>query len=268
MSTASSRPAQLLALIDDPSHPPLGGSSPLDGALLGMLVHLAYSDGIVQDDELALMSRLRPDLDVAGVLAWAASVAQRTFDANQVAAVVRDPADRWATLRLATRMVCMDGEIAEEEAAVLRDLAEVFELPADAPDRAVREVVAKGGAFDRERVATAVRNMLWDRITPTRDEPEGPLASVIPPSATFVCTMSVDDDEVAVLCFEGIAAAFDRGPAFVRWTEIRSYTRVPVPGASFHLRTTTQHYKMGDPRMRDVGRLLDFIFGREAVPEA
>lgn len=264
----TSRAAELLALIDDPSRPALAAGGDVDGPLMAMLVHLAYSDGVVQDDELALMARIRPDLDVAGVMAWASQVAQRTFDAHQVAAVVTEPAERWTALRLATRMVCMDGDIADEELFVLRDLAEVFGLPADAPERAVSEVVARGGPIARERIAAAVRNMLWKRITPTRDEPEGPLASVIPSTVTHVCTMTVDDEEVAALCYEGLAAMFERGPHFIRWTEIRSYTRVPVPGASFHLRTANQHLKMSDPRLRDVGSLLDYIFGREPVPEA
>ena len=263
-----SRVAEYLALIEQPGHPPIRGEHPHDAPLLSLLVHLAYSDGIVQDDELALLSRIRPDLDVAGVMEWAAGVAGQSFDPRKMAAAIPDSSERWTTLQLATRMVCMDGDVAIEEMGILRDLAEVFDLDEAAPDRAVREVVAPGGAIARERVSASLRNMMWDRIHPTRDEPESDLLQVEPADATHVCTMTMDDEEVAALYFEGLLARFEAGPRFVRWTDIVSYTRVPVPGASFHLHTEQLHLKMSDPRMRDVGRLLDFIYGREALPDA
>ncbi|MEZ4319816.1 MAG: TerB family tellurite resistance protein [Myxococcota bacterium] len=263
-----SRVAEYLALVDEPERPALEGSHPHDEPLLSLLVHLAYSDGIVQDDELALLSRIRPDLDVAGVMDWAAGIAERTFDSRLLAAAIVDASDRWETMQLATRMVCMDGDVADEELGILRDLTEVFGLDDGAPERAVAEVVAQGGPIARARVSASLRNMMWDRAEPTRDEPEHDLAGVAPEEASHVCTMLIEDEEVAALYFEGIAAVFETGARFVRWTEITTYTRVPVPGASFHLRTASQHLKMSDPRMRDVGRLLDYIYGREALPDA
>ncbi|MCB9676773.1 MAG: TerB family tellurite resistance protein [Alphaproteobacteria bacterium] len=263
-----SRVAEYLELVDEPERGALDGTHPHDEPLLALLVQMAYSDGIVQDDELALLSRIRPDLDVAGVMEWAAGVAERTFDPRVLAAAITSPADRWTTLRLATRMVCMDGDVADEEVGILRDLAEVFDLDDEAPDRAVAEVVAQGGPIARERVSASLRNMMWDRVEPTRDEPEVELEGVAPEDATHVCTMKIEDEEVAALYFEGLLALFEGGPKFVRWDEIRTYTRVPVPGASFHLHTNRDHLKMSDPRMRDVGRLLDYIYGREALPDA
>jgi hypothetical protein len=263
-----SRVAEYLALIEQPDHPPLRGDHPHDGPLLSLLVHLAYSDGIVQDDELALLSRIRPDLDVAGVMEWAAGVAEQSFDPRLLAAAIPGVDDRWVTLQLATRMVCMDGDVAIEEMGILRDLAECFSLEASAPDDAVAEVVAQGGPIARDRVSASLRNMMWDRIEPTRDEPESDLRDVEPADATHVCTMIMDGEEVAALYFEGLLARFEAGPRFVHWTDIVTYTRVPVPGASFHLHTAGQHLKMNDPRMRDVGRLLDYIYGREALPDA
>jgi len=263
-----SRVAEFLVLVDEPERPALAGEHPHDGPLLSLLVHIAYSDGIVQDDELALLSRIRPDLDVAGVMEWAAGIAEQSFSANLLAAAITDRTDRWQTMQLATRMVCMDGDVADEEVGILRDLAEVFGMDEQAHERAVAEVVAEGGPIARERVSASLRNMMWDRTQPTRDEPEGELAGVEPEDGTHVCTMFIDDEEVAALYFEGISAVFEAGPRFVRWTDILTYTRVPVPGASFHLHTANVHLKMNDPRMRDVGRLLDFIYGREELPDA
>ncbi|MCA9571112.1 MAG: hypothetical protein KC656_24905 [Myxococcales bacterium] len=83
-----------------------------------------------------------------------------------------------------------------------------------------------------------------------------------------MATVLLGGAEVAALYVEGLAAAFESGPDFVAWPAIRTYTRVPVPGASFHLKTADRHLKMNDPRMRDIGALLDYVYGREALPEA
>lgn len=263
-----SRVADYIALIEDPEAPPLSVGHPLDEALLTLMVFLAYSDGVLHVDELALLARMRPDLTIDGVRRWVDQQADITFDSAGLAADLPGPVERWQAMRLATRMVCMDGDVAEEELMVLSDLARAFGLDAHAPQRAVREVVANGGPISEDRLRSSLRNMLWRQTLPTREEPEADLAGTAPSDAEHIATVLLGDDEVAALYLEGLAVMAEAGARFVAWPAIRTYTRVPVPGASFHLHTEHEHLKMSDPRMRDIGALLDYIYGREALPEA
>lgn len=262
-----SRVAELIALIEDPERE-ARGTHPQDRPLLELLVFLAYSDGILAPDELALIGRMRPDLDEQAVRHWVDEQADITFDSDGMAAAFPDPVERWGIMRLATRMMCIDGDIAEEELTVLTVLARVLGMDEQAPRRAVREVVADGGPVSESRLMSSLRNMLWRKTRPHRDEPDGVLGGVAPDDAGHVATIVLGDEEVAALYVEGLSAAFSSGPRFVRWTDIRSYTRVPVPGASFHLHTDALHLKMADPRMRDIGALLDYVYGRETLPDA
>lgn len=263
-----SRVTELIALIEDPDREAVEDRHPLDAALLELLVFLAYSDGVLDPDELALIGRMRPDLEPAEVRRWVDEQADITFDSSAMAEALPDPVERWSVMRLATRMMCIDGDIAEEELSVLADLADALQMDPAAPSRAVREVVAAGGPVSQDRLLSSLRNMFWRSTRPTRDEPEGALAEVAPEDGEHVATVTLEGEEVAALYVEGLAAAFASGARFVPWAEIRTYTRVPVPGASFHLHTDTVHLKMGDPRMRDIGALLDYVYGREVLPDA
>lgn len=262
-----SRVDEYLKLIDDPKHPALTPGHPADAALLSLLVQLAWSDGVVQGDEFALLQRVRPDLDPGDLMTWADEVAAGTLDLDALAAAAPSQDDRWNVLRLAARMVCLDGDVAEEEVDHLQEIAAHLRLPDGAGRRVVDEVVARGGEVTRAQALDALRNMFWDVLIPSRDELAGPLASVVPADARPVCSISLDGLEVAGLFLEGLAGSFDGGPAFVRWSDIGTYTRVPVPGAGFHLHTREgRHLSMSDPRLRDIGALLDFIHGRTPVP--
>lgn len=255
----------LLELIGDPER---RAAEPLiapDDPLMDLLVHLAFSDGVLADDELALLVRLRPDQTVHQVREWLQRFDHGTFDARAVAAAGHPP---FKVLQLATRMVCMDGDVAKEEIVILEDLAEAMHLDEEAPKRAVDEVVAPGGALPEERVLASLRNMLWRKLEPTRDEPSGELGAAIPGDAEHVATMLHGNDEVAALYLDGFAAYFEDGARFVRFDEIETYTRVPVPGASFHVHTLKEHLKIADGRMRELGQLLDFLYGRDHIPDA
>lgn len=256
---------ELLELIGDPEReveqPPLAEDDPL----MGLLVHLAFSDGVLADDELALLARLRPDLGTHGVRDWLDGFDHDTFDARMVAAAGHDGRK---VLQLATRMICMDGDVAAEEVTILEDLAEAFQMDEEAPERAVAEVVATGGALPEERVMASLRNMLWRQLEPTRDEPSGELGAVVPGDAEHVATMLFGEDEVAALYLDGFVAWFEDGARFLRFQDIVTYTRVPVPGASFHVHTEKEHLKIADGGLRELGQLLDFLYGRDLIPDA
>lgn len=257
---------EYLARIDDPTRPPLTDTHPHDAVLQGLLVHLAYSDGIVQGDEFALLRHVRPDLSDADLMAWANDVAAQGFDMASLAEALDTPEARWSGLRFAARMACLDGDVAGEERVELERLAEALALPPTAVIEAVAEVVATVKA-DTARVADALRHMFWDSLVPEREDLESDLAAVVPEGATLVCRVLLrDDTEVAGLFQEGLVARFDDGPAFVAWSAIEAYTRVPVPGAAFHLTADDTTHSIGDPRLRDLGKLLDAVYIQRAQP--
>ena len=96
----------------------------------------------------------------------------------------------------------------------------------------------------------------------------GELGAVVPGDAEHVATMLYGDDEVAALYLDGFAAFFEDGARFVRFADIATYTRVPVPGASFHVHTEKEHLKIADGGLRELGQLLDFLYGRDLIPDA
>ena len=268
-----SRVHDYLELIDNPGTA-LTAPEPTqvgdDEVLLALLVHLAFADGVVEGDEFALLRRVRPDMSDNDLMMWTMETAGAPMDWDALVAALPDPASRWAGLRFAARMVCLDGNVADDEIKDLRILAERLMLDATTVQRAVDEVVARVDHASPDALAAALR-MLWDELVPDRDDLESDLAGVVPDGAQLVCRVllhgtgpGAPDEEVAALFQGGLAGRFDQGPRFVAWTEIERYTRVPVPGAAFHLHTDQGHLAMSDPRLRDLGKLLDVVYGRSA----
>ncbi len=268
-----SRVHAYLRLIDDPTSAlPPAAPTELgdDAALLSLLVHLAFADDIVQGDEFALLERVRPDLSMADLMAWTMEESQSPMDWDALLAALPDASDRWACLRFAARMVCLDGNLAADELDGLRTVARHLQLDEQSVRRAVDEVVARVEEASPEAVAEALRNMLWNELVPDRGPPTSDIADSLPEDGTLVCRLLVhadgsDDLEVGAVLQEGFALRFDDGPAFVPWASIHRYTRVPVPGAAFHLHTDSGHLAASDGRLRDLGTLLDVVYGRRPV---
>jgi uncharacterized tellurite resistance protein B-like protein len=261
-----SRITDYLRLIDDPRQPGLQPGHPSDPALLSLLVHLAAEDGVVGGDEFALLQRVRADLAPGELLQWASDEAREPLDLQGLTAAVTSEEDRWNVLRFAARVVAVDGDLAVVEVGMLDQVAHHLGLPDGAARQVLDEVIATGGPVSEEQLRDALRNMWWDVLQPRHEALSGPLARVVPAQSTPLCSVLLQgplDEEVAGLYLEGLAAQFDSGPAFVGWAEIRHYTRVPVPGAAFHVRTTSgRHLSMTPPRLRDLGALVDHVYGR------
>ena len=256
-----SRVSQYLELISDPGLPSLSPGDPSDGVLWALLVHLAFSDGVVQGDEFALLERVRADLDPSDLMEWAMAQAMEDFDVASLAAVVARGEAPIDVLRFAARMICLDGDVADEEQLLLVDLASTLGLGPLAPSEVIDEIVARGGTLSTDRVTESLRNMMWVSLVPRRGDPEAADMVVAAPNGEAVCTLNLGDEEVGALYIDGLLARFDDGPAFVPFDRITTYTRVPVPGAGFHLRTVTgDHHSVSNHRMRDLGALLDYLF--------
>jgi len=253
---------EYLALIDDPAHPPLDRPHPDDDVLLSLLVHLANSDGVVEGDEFALLKRVLPELGDSELMMWLTDSVGHALDGAALRRVLPTAEARWSAVRLAARMAALDGDVAQEERVELVSLTELLELPAHRVDDAIDEIVATTPARPGA-LASALRGMFWDALVPDRDELTSDLAAVVPDGASPVCRVLLrDDTEVAGLFQEGLVMRFDAGPAFVRWSDVERYTRVPVPGAAFHLGTAQGSHAASDARLKDVGALLDVIYGR------
>lgn len=258
-----SRVSDYLGLIDDPARPSLTPGHSADPVLHHLLVDLAYSDGVVQGDEFALLQRVRPDLDPADLMAWAMEQSETPFPLTTLARLVSQGEDALDLVRFAARMVCLDGEVAGEERERLGEIARAVGLDAGTPDRVIAEIVARGGAVDSKRVLGALRNMLWRVLAPRRGGPDDPGLAAASGGREAVCTLECDDVEVAALYEDGILCQFDGGPGFVLFATITAYTRVPVPGAGFHVHTADgRHHACSDARMADLGALLDFLYQR------
>ena len=74
------RAEQYLAILRNQGSGALQGTDPVDTCLQEMLVHAAFADGVVNDDEFELLERLLPDLAAGEVLIWVANTAQKPLD--------------------------------------------------------------------------------------------------------------------------------------------------------------------------------------------
>lgn len=256
-----SRVKQYVALIDRADAESLRPGHFSDPVLGHLLVSLAFGDGIVQGDEFALLMRVRTDLGPTECMEWALELSQTPFDFSSLKSLVASGEQGEDILRLSARMVCLDGEIAEEERAQLQSIAGELGLGPDKVDAVISEIVAVGGPVLQQSVAHALRNMLWKILVPRRGSLGAPDLLAVAPKSDPVCVLEAENDEVGALYSDGLLARFESGAAFVPFADVATYTRVPVPGAGFHLRDTQgTHFAMADLRMSDVGALLDCLY--------
>lgn len=237
-----------LTLIDHPEQR-LDGNHPADDALATLLVQLAFSDGLVQEDELAFFRRVSPPNDVLG---WVESRAVRPVDLVALGPLVASDADKRKLLDLAVRVVGLDSAVATEEVVHLHRIVGHLELSHDAIRSALDEVVAAGGPVAPERVVDVAATMTWRSLYD--------LSAPVGSDAVRVLGRA-DVPEVAIHP-DGIWARFDRGEARVGFDEIVAYTRLPVRGRAFYVRTDHADHVFVDPAFRDLGILLDRLYGR------
>ncbi|MEN0066348.1 MAG: TerB family tellurite resistance protein [Myxococcota bacterium] len=241
-----------IRFFDDPqgAPPTLTERDPL-GTLL---VHLAYADGLVQGDELAFFERLLPrDSDAAR---WVSSQATRPVDLDALAPLMATPDDRRALLAVAARVVGLDGAIATEEVIALHRIADHFGFDRSAIRVALDEVIGAGGAIDASAVEHAVNTMVWRHLV---------VRKATEPDALVVLGRPEHDAADVIVRTDGLWARFDEGPATIPFADIVAYTRLPVRGRAFHLRTDGSDHSLVHPSFRDLGCLLDRIYGRSAA---
>jgi uncharacterized membrane protein YebE (DUF533 family) len=104
-----------LDLVDDPSRQTLASGHPADQALLALMVHVAFSDGVVQPNELAFLKKVLPERSDVELLAWVKQTADVPFNWVELNAALPSTEDHWKGLRFAARMAYKDGTIQVEE---------------------------------------------------------------------------------------------------------------------------------------------------------
>ena len=128
---------EYLERVDNPRLPALTPDNPADAVLLAMLAHVSFADGLVDDAEVAFLSRVLPGRDPDALRQWAITMGSRPFDYRVVAKVLTTEEERWKGLRFAARMAWKDGVLENEERIVLDSLSYALELPPGAVDRVI-----------------------------------------------------------------------------------------------------------------------------------
>ena len=228
-------------------------------AVLSLLVHVAFSDGVVQDEELAFLRGVfvghPPDLR-----AWVEQAAREPLDVAAVAAALPAEEERWAALRFAAAMAWTDEELASHEKALLVEVAADLDLPRDAVEQVLDELVGRpGGPVAADAVERAVEGMSWEDVEVTPGAPAD-LADAAPAGWTPIAVLSVDGREAIALFEQGFVGAFHEGTERVRWESVIAYTRVPVFGAAVRIETREDDLTLTDVRLRPFATLLDRVY--------
>lgn len=251
-----------LDLVDNPARQALSPGNPADDALLALLVHVAFSDGEVDEGELAFLSRVLPGRDSRELLAWIHQVGAHPLDLQAVAAALPGPEQRWKALRFAARMACKDGTIQAEERELLSRLVASLGLGPAAVELVLAEAAGRGpGRLAAERIAQTLQETPWHSVQVLDEPVGGQLARLVPDGARPVRAVALDD--VVVLAFHetGIAAHFLEGTAFVAWAELVTYSRVPTMAAAVQLHTEDgRTWSLVDSRLRGLAPVLDRLF--------
>ncbi len=112
-----------LAVLADPSAPPVVGDEPIDTTLLTLLAHVAFADGQVGDEEFTLLARLFPGLGSGAILERVTQALDAGLDVDALKAALPTPVDRSKALRFATHMAWADDDLHPGEGELIRRLA-------------------------------------------------------------------------------------------------------------------------------------------------
>ena len=236
---------------------------PADDALIALLAAVAFSDGSVDDHELAFLLRLFPGRDPDELREWAIAAGTTPLDLEALASAMPTDEERWTGLRFAARMAWKDGVLAEEEMDLLAALARGLGLPEGALDRVVSETVGQSlRPPDTTRVRDCLNQVKWRAVLKDDQPCSGPLTQVVPQGAEGIARIGLEQVETLGFYDKGMAGRFREGMAFLPWSDIVAYSRVPMLGASVVIRTESGHkYTLVDGRLTGVVSFLDRLFG-------
>ncbi len=240
--------------------------NPADDALLRLLAHMVVSDGVVHAGELGFLAKLLPHLTGEALEAWAREHGAEGIDPTELGQQITDPDMQWKCLRYVARMAWKDGELAGEERELLEALAAAMRMPAGAVDRVLSEMRPDDGTrYTQERILKALVEIRWDAVQlASGDLVSEDLIAVLPEGTEVVARVGLDRVEVLGIATTGIVARFHEGAAFLKWTDIVTYTRTFGLGASVTLHTEDgRAYTLVDTRLSGIAILLDRLLGSD-----
>jgi hypothetical protein len=258
-----------LQMVADPSAADaLVPGHPADDALIALLAAVAFSDGSVDDSELEFLLRLFPGRDPAELRDWAIAAGETPLDIGALAGALPSNEERWAGLRFAARMAWKDGILAEEEMTLLESLSDGLGLPQGALDRVIAETMGQSlRPVDTSRVRDCLSQVKWKAVLRDDNPCSGPLSQVVPKDVVGIARIGLEQVETLGFYDKGLAGRFREGLAFLPWTDIVAYSRVPMLGASVVVRTESGHkWTLVDGRLTGLVAFLDRLFGVEDKP--
>lgn len=238
-----------LALFDEPQ---------TASAVLGLLVAVVGSDGVVRDEEMALLQQLQPRRGTDDLRAWVHDQLGRPLDVDALRGQLTSEEQRWAALRLAARMAWTDQDLAVEERDLLTRVAAGLGLPGDAIERTLSDMVRISGRVGS--VVDAIDATAWGDLERHAASARSSLVRLGPP-ADCVAVFSAEGVELFAVFGQGLAGGFREGDQLVPWADIRSYTRVPVFGAAVRIETPSGALTLADVRAHPVVAFLDRLLG-------
>jgi len=117
-----SRIQEFLDVLNTPTHT-VQGAHPQDALLLSVMVHVAFADGQVEENEFALLGRLAPEKDPSELMFWIAEEAHKPLDTAALAAAFPSPEDRERLLTFAGHMAWGDNHLEASEVQLIASLA-------------------------------------------------------------------------------------------------------------------------------------------------
>ena len=251
-----------LNLVDDPSRRSLGAEDPSDRALLELMVHVAFSDGVVAPKEMDFLQKVLPGRNEEALLTWVKETASQPFDFEAINTALEGVNERMKGLRFAARMALKDGSIQEEERAFMDSLAEAWGLDAGAVDRVFAEIrVQINGVVGRQHLVDTIKSASWGALQVAGGHIESDLKHHAPRHLKPIARLGLDQIEVGAIFQEGFMARFMEGIAYIPWQEMVAYTRVATLGASLQIHTETgRTWTLVDTRLRGFAAFFDRLY--------
>lgn len=247
----------------------LSPGDPAADAILHLLAHMANSDGVLHDGEVAFLASVLPGRTPEALRRWVREVGSEPPLLDEVADAITDSDMRWTCLRFTARMAWKDGELQEEERTFLTTLGRTLGLPPFAVERVLREMEPTTSRFTTDRVIQVMKSVKWNAVKIA----SGPIASadlaaVAPPGSPCVCRIGLDKVEVMGIYENGLSARFLEGPCFLLWSEIVSYNRGFGLGSAVRLVTEGGvAFNLVDARLTGLCMVLDLLLGGDERPQ-
>jgi len=254
---------QFLGLAEGIKGDTIERGNPSDDALLCLLVQVAFSDGVLDEEELDFLRKVLPGVADDELREWVEKEAQKSIDYDLLASSLPTVDERWKCLRFAACMAWKDQILADEERALLDNLAAAFKLPAGAVERTLADTEPARRVLSEKDILEALQSLNWNAVQLVGGEIVSPdLQELIPSDADFVARVGLDDVEVMAFYQQGIVARFRQGAAFVKWAELVTYSRSFGLGSSVELHTENgRTWTLVDSRLSGLCMLLERLFG-------